>query len=193
MQKVRIVATGLKEWNLPSHSALSIILVLSSARKNQIEDDGSSQKRVLWPQNGVLASAKISDVYSSMALLLSPTYGTYYRTQIPLIPAPNKRIKWNRFHLSLAALLKSISTNQTVPPNGQINQPEISASFLSKWSKKALRCNIHPNNHLPYLSALTVHSTTTILSGLCSYLHYRMSLMFCGIWPLAPLIIYWPP
>lgn len=40
-----------------------------------------------------------------------------------LIPAPNKRIKRNRFHLSLAALLKSISTNQTVPPNGQINQP----------------------------------------------------------------------
>lgn len=61
-------------------SALSWILVLSSARRTRSRMMGaarSESSQVLCSTMVFFPPMKISEVYSSMALLLSPTYGIY--------------------------------------------------------------------------------------------------------------------
>lgn len=106
-----------------------------------------------------------------MALLPSPTYGTYYRTQILLIPAPNKRIKRNRFHLSLAALLNSSPSTK------------LSLQLAKSISLKS-KLHFCPNEARRF-SVATVHSTTTILSAFCFYLHYLITNVFHVLWHLT--------
>lgn len=75
--KIKIVETT----KLTSPSALSWILLLSSASKTRSKMMGAANKEsshVLCKTMVLFPPMNISDVYSSMALLLSPTYGTYY-------------------------------------------------------------------------------------------------------------------
>lgn len=76
-KKIKIVETT----KLTSPSALSWILLLSSASKTRSKMMGAASKEsshVLCKTMVLFPPMNISDVYSSMALLLSPTYGTYY-------------------------------------------------------------------------------------------------------------------
>jgi hypothetical protein len=72
-------------WALTVPSGFSWILVLSSARSTRSRMIGaarSESSQVLCSTMVFLPPMKISDVYSSIALLLSPTYGTYYMLQM---------------------------------------------------------------------------------------------------------------
>lgn len=67
-----------------SPSALNWMRVLSSARRTKSRMMGaakSESSHVLWSTMVFVPPMNISEVYSSIALLLSPTYGTYYNTR----------------------------------------------------------------------------------------------------------------